>query len=330
MAVYTEISDDELAQFVAAYDIGEVLSCNGIAEGVENSNFLLRTEKNDVPGNFILTLYEKRVNRDELPFFLQLKHHLNERGFSCPTPIARRDGQTLGVLANRPAAIISFLNGNWVRRPMPSHCAMLGKAMADMHLAGADFPMTRQNDLSVDGWRPLFEKSKDRADEVKPGLADYIDQELSFLEQNWPTNLPTGIIHADLFPDNVFFVGGANADGGRFSGFIDFYFACTDAFAYDLAICLNAWCFEVTNDFNITKARQMLSAYRAVRPFSEDELTALPILAQGAAMRFLLTRLYDWLNQVEGALVKPKDPLEYLKKLHFHSSVTSPAEYGLD
>jgi len=320
MAVYTEVEDDDLRAFIAQYDIGDVVSYKGIAEGVENSNFLLQTER----GPYILTLYEKRVDPDDLPFFLGLMDHLAEQGIQCPTPIHGRDGAALRTLAGRPAAIISFLQGMWPRRIVPEHCAQLGAAMAHMHIAGQSFEIKRPNALSVDGWRPLFAGCADRAHEVRAGLADTIDSELTELETRWPDTLPAGVIHADLFPDNVFFL------LHRLSGLIDFYFACNDFFAYDLAICLNAWCFEVDNSFNITKARQMLRSYRKVRPFSDDELEALPLLARGSAMRFLLTRLHDWLHHPEGAMVKPKDPLEYLKKLQFHRAVKGPGDYGLD
>ena len=320
MAVYTEIPEDELIDFVAEYDIGEVVSCKGIAEGVENSNFVLQTST----GTFILTLYEKRVARGDLPFFLNLMDHLAGKGIACPTPIHGRDSAALRELANRPAAIISFLAGLWVRKPRPAHCAQLGQAMAEMHIAGADFTMRRKNVLSVEGWRRLVEACVERADDVSPGLANHLVDELAALDAGWPRDLPAGIIHADLFPDNVFFI------GEELSGFIDFYFACDDFLAYDLAICLNAWCFEPDISFNITKARALLAAYTAVRPLSAEELESLPLLARGAAFRFLLTRLYDWLHHVEGALVQPKDPLEYMKKLRFHQGVRGPGAYGLE
>lgn len=320
MAVYTEVSDEDLRAFMAAYDLGEVISFKGIAEGVENSNYMLQTDRS----NFILTLYEKRVDPADLPFFLGLMEHLSENGISCPTPIHGRDGEPLRDLCGRPAVIVTFLHGLWPRRIWPNHCRELGSAIAKMHLAAADFRLTRPNALSVGGWRPLFEKSADRANEVRDGLAEDIAAELDLLEARWPGDLPTGVIHADLFPDNVFF------RGDDLSGLIDFYFACNDFFAYDLAICLNAWCFEPDDSFNITKARKLLNAYRKVRPFSEAELEALPLLARGSALRFLLTRLYDWLHHPEGALVKPKNPAEYDKKLRFHQQVTGPGAYGLD
>ncbi len=320
MAVYTEVSDEELQSFASAYDIGTVVSYKGIAEGVENSNYLLQTDE----GTFILTLYEKRVDPNDLPFFLYLMEHLAEKGIPCPTVIHGRDGKALRSLCGRPAAIVSFLEGMWPRRIKPFHCSGVGTALARLHLAGQDYTGHRTNALALKDWRPLFNQCADRADEVKPGLAALLEEELAFLEANWPDDLPSGVCHADLFPDNVFFL------GETLSGLIDFYFACNDFLAYDLGICLNAWCFERDRSFNITKARSMLAAYSKVRPFSSDEMGALPMMCRGSAIRFLLTRLYDWLYQQDGALVKPKDPLEYLTILKFHQHVSDVGAYGLE
>ncbi|MBN9431287.1 MAG: homoserine kinase [Bosea sp.] len=320
MAVYTEISDDEIDRFVATYDIGTVVSLKGIAEGVENSNFLLVTEK----GPHILTLYEKRVDPNDLPFFIGLMEHLARRGLTCPQPVRNRAGEALGEVSGRAAAIVTFLDGMWIRRPRVEHCAAVGTALAELHIAGEGFALSRRNALSVPGWRPLFERSRERADSVTPGLVELIAAELDVLEKNWPTDLPAGVIHADLFPDNVFFL------RGKLSGLIDFYFACNDFFAYDAAICLNAWCFEADGALNVTKARALLGAYEKTRPFSAAERAALPLLARGSALRFLLTRLYDWLNVPPGALVAPKDPLEYLRKLRFHQSVADVRAYGIE
>jgi homoserine kinase type II len=320
MAVYTDVADDELRAFIALYDIGEVLSCKGIAEGVENSNFLVATER----GNFILTLYEKRVAPQDLPFFIALMEHLARHGVACPTPVKGRDGIALRELCGRPAALVTFLAGMWPRRIQPFHCAGVGAALAGLHRAGASFGLTRANDLSVAGWRRLLECCLNRVGEVQPGLDAELDAELAVLESTWPRGLPTGVIHADLFPDNVFF------RDREVSGLIDFYFACTDFLAYDLAVCLNAWCFETDGSLNVTKARLLLDGYRRARPLAAAELASLPLLARGSALRFLLTRLFDWLNQPAGALVRLKDPLEYLHKLRFHRGITGPRGYGLD
>jgi len=319
MAVYTDVTAEELAEFLRGYDIGELLSYKGIAEGVENSNFLLHTTK----AAYILTLYEKRVAVDDLPYFLSLMAHLAERGVRCPQPARNRNGEVYSELAGRPAAVINFLEGMWPRRPNAAHCAGVGDALAKMHLAGHDFPLFRKNPLSVAGWRPLFDRAADRADNVQAGLRDFIARELDHLEAHWPSDLPLGVIHGDLFPDNVFFL------GDKLSGLIDFPFSCNDILAFDVAICLNAWCFEPDHSFNVTKARALLNAYGRARQLSEAEQNALPLLARGAALRFLLTRLVDFLNVPPGALVKPKDPLEYVRKLRFQQSVSSLRDYGV-
>jgi homoserine kinase type II len=319
MAVYTDVSAEELGKFLADYNLGELLSYKGIAEGVENSNFLVHTGT----GHYILTLYEKRVAAGDVPFFLALMEHLASRGITCPQPVKDRSGEALGELCGRPAAIVTFLDGMWMRRPDAGHCAAVGEALARMHLAGADFESTRRNALSVAGWRPLFQQAATRADTVQHGMRAMIETELERLEKTWPRDLPQGVIHADLFPDNVFFL------GDRLSGLIDFYFACTDTLAFDVAICLNAWCFEPDHSYNVTKGRNLLTSYIKTRPLSDAEREALPLLARGAAMRFLLTRLVDWLNVPAGALVQPKNPLEYCRKLRFHQKATSVGDYGL-
>ncbi len=325
MAVYTEVADQDLDAFIAGYDIGEASSLKGIAEGVENSNYLLQTDR----GVYILTLYEKRTKAEDLPFFLSLMDHLAARGVDCPTPLHGRDGVALRSLSGKPAAIVTFLQGRWPRQIVLAHCQELARAMAKMHLAGADFPLFRANSLSVAGWSAMAHSIDGNADSILPGLSQTIAAELAHLEKSWPDSLPTGVIHADLFPDNVFYLHDKGGRSERLSGLIDFYFACNDILVYDLAICLNAWCFEPDGSFNVTKARMMIAAYAQVRPLSVDEINALPLLARGAALRFLLTRTYDWLNTPEGALVKRKDPLEYVRKLRFHQSVSGPNAYGL-
>src|SRR3954452_16846814 len=320
MAVYTDVSAEDLADFLSDYDLGQLLSYKGIAEGVENSNFLVHTAR----GNYILTLYEKRVAAGDVPFFLALMEHLAKRGINCPQPVHNKSNEVLGTLAGRPAAIVTLLDGLWIRRPGNKHCAAVGGALAKLHLGGADFKMRRANALSVENWRGLFDQAKGRADSVQASLSKTIAAELDHLEKLWPRDLPQGVIHADLFPDNVFFL------GDNLSGLIDFYFACTDALAYDVAICLNAWCFETDHSYNVTKGRSLLQAYAQVRPLSEQERQALPLLARGAALRFLLTRLVDWFHVPAGALVRPKDPLEYYRKLRFHQAVKNVRAYGIE
>ena len=320
MAVYTEVSDEELSTFIASYGLGELLSFKGIAEGVENTNYIVHTTH----GPFILTLYERRTAREDLPFFLGLMEHLAARGVSCPTPVRDLKGRNLNELAGRPAALVTFLEGFWVRRPMTAHCAAVGRALAALHMGGEGFALQRANALGPSGWRPLYDRFADRADEIAPDLGALIAGELAHLKGHWPKGLPTGVIHADLFPDNVFFL------GDRLSGLIDFYFACNDALAYDVAVCLNAWCFEKDLSFNITKGRALLRGYEELRPLTPAERDAMPQLARGAALRFLLTRAYDWLNTPPDALVSRKNPLEYVRRLRFHQGVRSIADYGLE
>ncbi len=320
MAVYTEVSDDELAHFIASYELGALLSYKGIAEGVENTNYLVHTEK----GPYFLTLYEKRVAPADLPFFLGLMEHLAKAGLNCPTPVHDAEDRMLGTLAGKPAALVTFLEGVWIRRPQPRHCAAVGQAMARMHLAGRSFGLARANALGLAGWAPLYARFQPRAEEIAAGLPSVIEQELDHLQANWPAGLPQGIIHADLFPDNVFFI------GDKLSGLIDFYFACNDALAYDVAVTLNAWCFESDHAFNMTKGQALLKGYQSVRPLEPAEREALPLLARGAALRFLLTRAHDWLHTASDALVSRKDPQEYLRRLKFHRSIRSASEYGLE
>lgn len=319
MAVYTDVSYEELEGFLARYDAGAPLTFKGIAEGVENSNYYLKT----TGGAFVLTLYEKRVRADDLPFFLGLLEHLAGKGLPCPTPVRDRAGATHGELNGRPAALLRFLEGISLARPKAAHCAAAARALAELHRAGADFASQRPNALGPSAWRGLAAACAKDADAVEPGLNELIARETESLARNPPRGLPEGIIHGDLFPDNVLF------QGERVSGLIDFYFACNDALAYDLAVMLNAWCFESDGTYNMTKGRSLLAAYDGARKLSPAERAALPALSRGAALRFLLTRLYDWINRDANALVRPKDPREFARKLRFHQTAKSAMDYGL-
>lgn len=317
MAVYTDLGEDELAALLAEYDLGEATAFKGIAEGVSNSNFLLETDV----GRYILTVFERRTNPADLPFFLDLMQWLASHGYACAEPVADREGRLLNQVRGKPCAIVSFLKGLSVRRPSAVHCREAGKGLAALHLAVAGFPGGRGNDLGHQAWRGMFEPLAEAADRLKPGLAQVIEADLDRFAA-WPEGLPVGVIHADFFPDNVFFT------GETFAGAIDFYFACTDAFAYDVAVALNAWCFEADGSFNITAARALVAGYEQLRPLSEAERAALPMLAHGAAMRFFLTRLGDWFSTPAGALVRPKDPLEYERKLAVHRSAPDLVLFG--
>ncbi|HEU5047475.1 MAG TPA: homoserine kinase [Rickettsiales bacterium] len=313
MAVYTELTQSEIADFLTAYDLPALKAAEGIRSGVENTNYLLVLEDGS---KHILTLFEKRTEAKDLPFFAGLMEHLATKSIPAPMPVRGRDGQAIRTLKNKPALIVTFLNGKDAAELTPSHLAQLGEYTAKLHIAASDYPQQRANGLAFAGWHALLAKIEARADEITPGLADEMRKELAFLESTWPKNLPQGVIHADLFPDNVFF----DAQG-KLSGIIDFYFACNDLFAYEIAICLNAWCFDAQWEFCPEKAKAFMAAYEKVRPLSESERTALQVLARGAALRFLLTRTHDRLFPVEGALVTSKDPMEYLTKLRFHRNV---------
>lgn len=327
MAVYTQVSDEALSAFLAEYDLGDALSFKGIAEGVENSNYYLETEK----GRFILTLFEKRVNAAELPYFIGLKQHLAAKGYPCPQPVMGRDGEALRTLEGRPAVIVTFLEGLSPRRPNVRQCRELGAGLARMHLALEDFAMVRENSLGPKAWAPMWQGRSEAADALQSGLAATVDAAFARIRtaRAFAGALPRGTIHADLFPDNAFFL------GDRFSGAIDFYFACTDALAYDVAVCLNAWAFDEGNaadasrlEYNFSKGAALLAGYQSVRLLTDDERAALPALCLGAAMRFFLTRFVDWTSTPAGALVRPKNPLEYAARLAFHLRMESAEGYG--
>ena len=320
MAVYTTVDDLTLAAFLSAYDLGDVLSLAGIAEGVENSNFLLRTTK----AHYILTLYEKRVDANDLPFFMELMAHLVSKGINCPLPVPARDGSILQELKGRPCAIFSFLDGTSSRFPSRQKCVALGRCLAAIHLNAKGVTRNRKNALGPASWQPLLDSVGERANEIRPTMQQMAQDRLNSILAQWPQDLPRGIIHADLFPNNVLFI------GDELTGVIDFYFACEDIIAYDIAVCLNSWCFEADGSFNMTKSRSLIRNYQAVRPLSEAEIVAIPILAAGSAMRFFLTRLHDWLYTPKEALVSPKDPMEYWSILRFHQSVSGVGAYGFD
>lgn len=319
MAVYTPLTDDEIRDHLKRYAIGELRAAQGIAEGVENTNYLLDL------GNrkYILTLFEKRVKAEDLPYFMALMAWLDERGINCPKPVPDCEGNVLLMLKDKPAVIITFLDGKGVHAPKAGHMPLLGNLAARMHLAARDFPSQRANALSFTGWHELARTIGSRADELRPGLAKLISEELSYLDRHWPMHIPKGPVHGDLFPDNVFFRDGA------LTGVIDFYFACDEFWMYDLAICLNAWCFDPSHQFVPGFATEMFNAYKELRPFSPEERRTLPVLARGAALRFLLTRSHDLLFHPKGAVVTPKDPMEYVTKLDFFRKVKHPEECGL-
>ena len=318
MAVYTQLSDDELSALLAAYDIGEARTFKGIAEGVENSNFLLETGA----GRFFLTIFEKRVARADLPFFMDIMVRLAAAGFPAPRPMRTRANALLSEVRGKACAIVTFVSGVSPRRPSAAQCRALGVKLAEMHAILAPMQGARANALSLDAWAPLVQPRLALAEKLRPGLAADLDRDLAELAHAWPSGLPRGVIHADLFPDNALLL------GETVTGVIDFYFACEDALAYDLAVCLNAWCFEEGRSYNLTKGRALIAGYESVRALTNEERAALPTLCRGAAMRFFATRLADWAETPVGALVQPKDPLEYADRLEFHRRVKNARGYG--
>ena len=320
MAVYTKLSENELEVFFSKYNLGKLLNYKGIKEGIENTNYFIQTEK----GKFILTLYEKRVEEKDLPFFINLMRNLFDKNFPSPEPIINNNGNYISEILEKKAAVVSFLDGYAKKVLNPNDCREVGINAAKLHLITKDLTGKRENKLSINSWRKIYIKVKKNCSKIHPNLPEIIEKNLDEIEKNWPKNIPSGIIHADLFPDNIFF------KNNKLSGIIDYYFSCYDYYAFEIAICLNALCFEGKNEnlsFNVTKAKKFIDGYSNIRKLTEEEKKSLKVLCQGAAIRFLLTRVFDYLNLTEGAIVKIKDPVEYLKRLEFHDSVTNYQDY---
>lgn len=321
MAVYTEPSDEELRALLDGWNLGPVLAFKGIAEGVQNSNFLLETPE----GRFILTIYEKSVNTADLPFYLGATEKAAAAGLPCALPVRTKSGAQTQTMRGKSTALCTFLNGISAKRPPASQARAAGAALAKLHIALSDYGQERTNDLGPQDWPNMWAQMQDSAESLEPGIVAAVNQDLDVFASEWPTGLPRGTIHADLFPDNVLFL------GDQVSGLIDFYFACTDFLAYDLAVMLNAWCFEPNGrEFDMVKGRALIAGYESVRPLSPYEKDALPILARGAALRFFLTRLADWTLETGDALVRKKDPRDYTARLAFHRAARSAKDYGAD
>jgi len=317
MAVYTKLEHQEVRQFLEQYDINDFKDYKGITEGVENTNYLIKTSEQD----YILTIYEKRVDENDLPFFIKLLSYLSENKFPCPKPIANKNNEKINRIKNKNAALVTFLNGQSKNKITSEECFEIGKITAQLHEITKKFNINRKNNLSIENWDSIFEKTIKQKIDLEESIIKKTKNYLNFLKDKWPKNLPQGIIHADLFPDNIFFT------NNKVSGIIDFYFACNDFFAYEIAICINSLCFDNNSTFNMTKAKNLIDGYTSIRTLSEDEKKYLPILSMGAAMRFFLTRLYDFYHTDNKADVKIKDPFEYLKKIEFHSTIKNFKEY---
>ena len=320
MAVYTKLSESKLEEFFLKYNLGKLLNYKEIKEGIENTNYFIQTEK----GKFILTLYEKRVEEKDLPFFISLMRNLYDKNFPSPEPIINKNGNYISEISGKKAAVISFIDGEAKKVLNPNDCFNVGVNTAKLHMITKDLKGKRENKLSINSWRKIYNKVKKDCSVIHPNLTNTIEKNLNYIEKNWPKNIPSGIIHADLFPDNIFF------KNNKVSCIIDYYFSCFDFYAFEIAICLNALCFEGKNQnlsFNVTKAKKFVDGYSSIRQLNENEKNSLKILCQGAAIRFLLTRVFDYLNLTEGAIVKIKDPIEYLKRLEFHNSVKNYQDY---
>ena len=320
MAVYTKLSEDQLTVFFSKYDLGKILNYKEIKDGIENTNYFIQTEK----GKFILTLYEKRVDEKDLPFFIGLMRNLYDKNFPSPEPIINKNGNYISDIGGKKAAVVSFLEGFSKKILNPDNCYEVGIHAAKLHSISKNLTGKRENKLSINSWRKIYSRVKKDCSKIHPNLTTVIEKNLDEIEKNWPKNIPSGIIHADLFPDNIFF------KENRVSGIIDYYFSCHDYYAFEIAICLNALCFEGKNanlSLNVTKAKKFIDGYSSVRKLNEEEKKSLKILCKGAAIRFLLTRVFDYLNLIEGAIVKIKDPIEYLKRLEFHDSVKNYQDY---
>lgn len=329
MAVYTQLGAEALAAIVARFDIGALVSAKGIAEGVSNSNWLIETR--DAVGQchrFILTMYEARTDVGELPFFLDLLDHLAARGCPVPRTIHDRSGASFGWHegpdGRKALALIEFLPGVSVSAPTPGQTRAVGAALAQINLAAADYPASRRNTLGLAGWQALAEAcGREGLASIDPGLADLVERELAVLVRDWPAELPRSVIHADLFPDNVLMLDDAVC------GLIDFYFACTDITAYDLAVTHAAWCFDASGRrFDPELSRALMEGYQEVRPLSDAERNGLPLLARGASMRFLMTRAFDWMNTPAGAMVTRKDPMAFARRLQFYADPANSAVFA--
>ena len=320
MAVYTKFTESDIKLVLSLYNIGDFNSFEGIEDGIENTNYFLLANNN----KYILTIYEKRVKKEDLPFFSELMSGLNKFGFKCPVPILNKKNQAITDFKNKKLMIVSFIEGKAKDVLSPDNCRVVGNEAAKMHEITKKFKIKRTNDLSIISWRKLFESIKDQSIEIHGDLPKLIESNLIDVEKNWPKDLPRGIIHADLFNDNIFF------KDNNFSGIIDFYFSCNDFYAFEIAICFNALCFDGPKNnlsFNVTKAKSLIDGYNEIRKLTDQEKKSIKVLSQGSALRFLLTRVFDAINTVEGAIVKIKDPMEYLKRLEFHKSSKDFEDY---
>jgi len=320
MGVFTHISEENLNTFLEDYNLKEVQSFEGINEGIQNTNYKIKIDTKD----FILTIYENINNIDDLDFFLSLMNYLSSKGIKCPIPIENSKSNYVGEIKSKPAALLTFIDGKSTLNIKKDHTFEVGKVLAEMHLNTRDFPLEKINDLSVDGWEKLLIKNKNKIDKFEKNLYKKIEDKIIIIRKKWPKDLPSGVIHADLFPDNVLF------KDGKVSGLIDFYFSCTDYFTYDLCICINAWCFNYKNEFQIDLFQNLLKGYQSIRKLEEEEINAIPLLCHASSLRFLLTRIDNWKNKNDLDIVNYQDPMEFLKRLEFHELNKNLGNYNLN
>ena len=320
MGVFTHISKENLNTFLEDYNLKEVQSFEGINEGIQNTNYKIKIDSKD----FILTIYENINRIDDLDFFLSLMNYLSSKGIKCPIPIENSKSNYVGEIKSKPAALLTFLDGKSTLNIKKDHTFEVGKVLAEMHLNTKDFPLEKINDLSVDGWEKLLIKNKNKIDKFEKNLYKKIEDKIIIIRKKWPKDLPSGVIHADLFPDNVLF------KDGKVSGLIDFYFSCTDYFTYDLCICINAWCFNYKNEFQIDLFQNLLKGYQSIRKLEEEEINAIPLLCHASSLRFLLTRIDNWKNKNDLDIVNYQDPMEFLKRLEFHELNKNLGNYNLN
>jgi len=320
MAVYTKFQKENIEEILSNYAIGKLNSFKGIQEGIENTNYFLLVDNK----KYILTIYEKRVKSEDLPFFSELMTSLNKASVRCPIPIVNKQKKSITDYNGKKLMIVTYLEGKAKKILTPQNCKSVGIEVAKMHEITKNFKIKRKNNLSINSWRKLFSSVKKECSKIHQDLPKLIESNLNDVEKNWPHDLPKGIIHADLFSDNILF------NNNQFSGLIDFYFSCEDFYAFEIAICFNALCFDGVPknlSFNVTKAKNFIDGYNSIRKLTDDEKGNIKVLSQGAALRFLLTRVFDALNTVDGAIVKVKDPMEYLKRLEFHKNSKNFEDY---
>ena len=320
MGVFTHISKENLNTFLEDYSLKEIQSFEGINEGIQNTNYKIKIDAKD----FILTIYENINSIDDLDFFLSLMNYLSSKGIKCPIPIENSKSNYVGEIKSKPAALLTFIDGKSTLNIKKDHTFEVGKVLAEMHLNTRDFPLEKINDLSVDGWEKLLIKNKNKIDKFEKNLYKKIEDKIIIIRKKWPKDLPSGVIHADLFPDNVLF------KDGKVSGLIDFYFSCTDYFTYDLCICINAWCFNYKNEFQIDLFQNLLKGYQSIRKLEEEEINAIPLLCHASSLRFLLTRIDNWKNKNDLDIVNYQDPMEFLKRLEFHELNKNLGNYNLN